>query len=82
MASKHNAFANQTGKPPSGLVHDDKELNGQHRDQPISAHDRLGTGNSKTAELGKVSGNSIPSGKSFMGTGTGTGSPGDVSNRA
>lgn len=83
MASKHNAFENQSGNPPSGLVHDDKDLKAQaSRDQPVSTHDRMGTGSSKTAELGKISGNSMPSDKTFLGTGKGTGkSPGDVSNR-
>jgi len=82
MASKHGAFDNATGNPPSGLVHDDNELKGQHRDQPIAPHDRLGTGGSKTAELGKISGNSVTSDKTFGGVGKATGNPGDVVNRS
>jgi len=82
MATKQNASDNPVGNTPSGLVHDDKEIKGQHRDQPVAAHDRLGTSNSKTAELGKLSGNSVPTDKNFAGLGKGNANPGDVSNRS
>ena len=80
MASNaHNAFDKQTGNPPSGLVYDDKDLlKGQHRDAPISTADRMGTNNSKTRELGKISGNNMPKDSTFLGLGKGGSHPGDA----
>ena len=82
MSDHHNAFSNPAGNAPSGLVHDEKELKGQHRDQPVATHDRMGTGGSKTAELGKLSANSVPGDNNFAGLGKGNANPGDVAKRS
>jgi hypothetical protein len=84
MSSQAHNSSNPTvgSNNPTGLVHDDNEIKNQSRDQPVAPGDRLGTGGSKTAELGKLTSNSIPSDKNFAGLGKGTGNPGEVSNRS
>jgi hypothetical protein len=63
-SSSHSAFDSQAkaAAPPSGLVHnEERDLKSNFsRDQPLNVNERLGTGHSKTVELGKMA-----SGSSF-----------------